>query len=120
MHPSARRLRKPPTGGFATALDRRASARLPADVLGFKSDARLGQGVHVRLIDVSADGALVEQHDWMRPGTSTVLCLTRTTARAEETIVAHGTIVRSWVQHLTPLAYRSAIQFYRGSQSKPS
>ena len=57
MHPSAPRLRKPPTGGFATALDRRTSARLPAEVLGLKPDARLGQGVHVRLIDVSSDEA---------------------------------------------------------------
>jgi hypothetical protein len=93
--------------------DRRHEPRLSADVLGLDADARLTVGVHVRIINVSQGGALLEQGEWLRPGTRTELRLTRPMegARGGERLAAPGVVARCWVHRLSPLRYRAALVF---------
>ena len=99
---------------LSAASDRRREARLSADVLGLDADAQLDVGVHVRVINISVGGALIEQQEWLRPGTVTELRLLRP-VRGEhpEKLAASGAVLRSWVHRLSPLCYRSAIAFAR-------
>jgi hypothetical protein len=93
--------------------DRRTEPRLSAEVLGLDTDARLTVGVHVRVVNVSRGGALLEQGEWLRPGTRTELRLTRPTDAAAhgKLLAATGTVARCWVHRLSPLRYRTALVF---------
>jgi hypothetical protein len=96
--------------------DRRTEARLSAEVLGLEGDARLTLGVHVRVVNVSRGGALLESGEWLRPGTRTELRLARPVDGAEhpQLLAATGTIMRCWVYRLSPLRYRTALVFIPG------
>jgi len=116
MHPSARRSAPAPAGtdSPSATAERRREARLTSAALGLDADARLGDAVRVRIINVSPGGALVEQPDWVRPGTQTELHLLRKVRGDHpERLSAQGTVLRSWVHRVTPLMYRSAILFER-------
>lgn len=98
---------------LAADRDRRSQPRLSAEVLGLEVDASLSQGVYVRVLNVSPGGALVELHEWIRPGTRSALKLSRPaddTAPADR-MIANGQIVRCWVDRLAPLRYRAAMVF---------
>ncbi len=95
-----------------TASDRRTQARLSAEVLGLDPEARLSLGLHVRLLNVSNGGALLELHEWVRPGTRSELRLFTATETTEpEKLVAPGQVARCWVHRLSPLRYRAALVF---------
>jgi hypothetical protein len=111
---------------FDHVADRRAEARLSAEVLGLEGEARLTLGVHVRVVNVSRHGALLESAEWLRPGTTTELRLTRPEdgSGPAQLLAASGTIVRCWVHRLSPLRYRAALVFaggrpLSGSQDAP-
>lgn len=98
---------------LASDRDRRSQPRLGAEILGLDVDASLSQGIYVRVLNVSQGGALVELHEWIRPGTRSSLKLSRPGdgTTATERLVASGQIVRCWVDRLAPLRYRAAIVF---------
>jgi len=93
---------------LAADRDRRSQPRLSAEVLGLEVDATLSQGVYVRVLNVSTGGALVELHEWIRPGTRSALKLSRPADEATpaDRMVASGQIVRCWVDRPAPLRYR--------------
>jgi hypothetical protein len=98
---------------LAADRDRRAQARLSAEVLGLDVDATLSQGIYVRVLNVSTGGALVELHEWIRPGTRSALKLSRPVEDGApvDRMMARGQIARCWVDRLAPLRYRAAIVF---------
>ena len=102
--------------------DRRVEPRLSAEVLGLDVDARLTVGVHVRVVNVSRGGALLEQHEWLRPGTRTELRLSRPAAGLvqRELLTAAGVVARCWVYRLSPLRYRTALIFTASRPVAPS
>lgn len=103
--------------------DRRAQPRLSAEILGLDAEATLSQGIFVRVLNVSAGGALVELHEWIRPGTKSALRLTRPTEsgnRPADRLTSHGQIVRCWVDRLAPLRYRAAIVFTPAANPGPA
>ena len=114
-HPSS----KPFT--FEDVADRRTEPRLSAEVLGLDVDARLTVGVHVRVVNISRGGALLEQGDWLRPGTCTELRMGRPAAGGTQSqqLTASGTVERCWVYRLSPLRYRTAMIF-SGGRSIPA
>ena len=92
--------------------DRRAEPRLSADVLGLHGEGRLTAGVHVRVVNVSPGGALLEQGELLRPGTRTELRVTRPGQDGQtELIAVSGVVARCWVYQLSPLRYRTALVF---------
>lgn len=101
---------------LGSVSDRRHEPRLSAEVLGLDANARLTVGVHVRVINVSQGGALLEQGEWLRPGTRTELRLTRSMegAGGGERLAAPGVVARCWVHRLSPLRYRAALVFTIG------
>jgi hypothetical protein len=101
---------------FDRGADRRAEPRLSAEVLGLDVDARLTVGVHVRVVNVSRGGALLEQGEWLRPGTRTELRLSHQVAGADhpQQLAANGMVSRCWVHRLSPLRYRTALVFAGG------
>jgi hypothetical protein len=97
---------------LAPVSDRRSQPRLSAEILGLDEDAKLSLGVHVRVLNVSNGGALLELHEWIRPGTRSELRLSKPVAEQEpERLTAQGQIVRCWVHRLSPLRYRAALVF---------
>lgn len=105
-----------------SSRDRRSQPRLSAEILGLDTDATLSQGIFVRVLNVSAGGALVELHEWIRPGTKSALRLTRPVengVRPTDRLTASGQIVRCWVDRLAPLRYRAAIVFTPSASPKP-
>jgi hypothetical protein len=97
---------------FDPAPDRRTEPRLGAEVLGLDVEARLTVGVHVRVVNLSRGGALLEQPEWLRPGTRTELRLVRhTDGDAGEQLAAPCVVTRCWVYRLSPLRYRTALVF---------
>ena len=105
--PSASR----PSFSITAASDRRSQPRLSAEILGLDVDARLSLGVHVRVMNVSNGGALLELQEWIRPGTKSELRLSRPASEEPERLTAQGQIVRCWVHRLSPLRYRAALVF---------
>ena len=108
--------RKPPTPtrlALPSDRDRRAQPRLSTEVLGLNAEASLSPGVEVRVLNVSPGGALLELNEWIRPGTRSTLKLSRPTAGTPpaERLMAHGHVVRCWVNRLAPLRYRAALVF---------
>ena len=106
----------PPSGplplSLAAVSDRRSQPRLSAEILGLDEDAKLSLGVHVRVLNVSSGGALLELQEWIRPGTRSELRLTKPAiAREAERLSAQGQIARCWVHQLSPLRYRAALVF---------
>ena len=95
---------------------------MSAEVLGLDTDARLTVGVHVRVVNVSRGGALLEQGEWLRPGTKTELRLTRPGEgdRHGELLAAPGVAARCWVHRLSPLRYRTALVFNGGQPVGPT
>ena len=93
--------------------DRRSQPRLSAEVLGLEVGAALSQGLYVRVINVSSGGALVELHEWIRPGTRSALRLSRSpdSGAPADRMVASVEVVRCWVDRLAPLRYRAAMVF---------
>lgn len=105
---------------LAPVSDRRAQPRLSAEILGLDVDAKLSLGVHVRVMNVSNGGALLELHEWIRPGTRSELRLSKPVeAQEPEKLTAQGQIVRCWVHRLSPLRYRAALVFNTASPSSP-
>ena len=97
---------------LASVTDRRSQPRLSAEILGLDQDARLSLGVHVRVLNVSSGGALLELQEWIRPGTRSELRLSKPALEREsERLSAQGQIVRCWVHRLSPLRYRAALVF---------
>lgn len=98
---------------LASDRDRRSQPRLSAEVLGLDVDATLSQGIYVRVLNVSTGGALVELHEWIRPGTRSSLKLSRPAddSGCSDRMIATGLIVRCWVDRLAPLRYRAAMVF---------
>ena len=114
MASSASPLRSIPSlfGVEAVPADRRAEPRLSAEVLGLHGEGRLAAGVHVRVVNVSPGGALLEQGEWLRPGTRTDLRVTRPGPDGQpELIGVSGVVARCWVLQLSPLRYRTALVF---------
>ena len=107
---------------LAADRDRRSQPRLSAEVLGLDVDATLSQGVYVRVLNVSTGGALVELHEWIRPGTRSALKLSRPADddAPSDRMVANGQIVRCWVDRLAPLRYRAAMVFAPTPATAPS
>jgi len=92
--------------------DRRSQPRLSAEILGLDQDAKLSLGVHVRVLNVSSGGALLELQEWIRPGTRSELRLSKSAIASEaERLSAQGQIARCWVHRLSPLRYRAALVF---------
>ena len=90
--------------------DRRAYPRLTPRELQWLRETRLKYGPGVRLIDVSAGGALVETHRPLRPESQLMLELI---GRRSETIVA-SQVLRCYVAALTGgVLYRGACAFTR-------
>ena len=102
--------------------DRRAEPRLSAEVLGLDIDGRLTVGVHVRVVNVSRGGALLEQGEWLRPGTRTELRLSRPSddTAAAKLLAAAGVVARCWVHRLSPLRYRTALVFNNARPTPPA
>lgn len=96
---------------IAAERDRRTQPRLSAEILGLDANASLSQGIYVRVLNVSNGGALIELHEWIRPGTRSALRLSRPTDAGAERMVAAGQVVRCWVDRLAPLRYRAALVF---------
>lgn len=97
---------------LAAVSDRRSQPRLSAEILGLDEDARLSLGVHVRVLNVSSGGALLESQEWIRPGTKSELRLSKPVRDQDaERLAAQGQIVRCWVHRLSPLRYRAALVF---------
>lgn len=105
---------------LAAVTDRRSQPRLSAEILGLDADARLSLGVHVRVLNVSNGGALLELQEWIRPGTRSELRLSRTVETEEAgRLAAQGQIVRCWVHRLSPLRYRAALVFSAAPPKAP-
>jgi hypothetical protein len=106
---------------LATDRDRRSQPRLSAEVLGLEVDATLSQGIYVRVLNVSTGGALVELHEWIRPGTRSALKVSRPVSQGTpaDRMVATGQVVRCWVDRLAPLRYRAAIVFASQTAAPP-
>ncbi len=97
---------------LAAVSDRRSQPRLSAEILGLDDEARLSLGVHVRVLNVSTGGALLELQEWIRPGTRSELRLSKPAFEQNaERLSAQGQIVRCWVHRLSPLRYRAALVF---------
>jgi hypothetical protein len=94
---------------------------LSAEVLGLDSHARLTLGVHVRVVNVSRGGALLEVQEWLRPGTRTELRLSRPAEGSAQPEVqsAVSSVARCWVHRLSPLRYRAALVFAGAAQVLP-
>lgn len=110
----ARAAQRPPTPlQFLEIADRRADPRMSAEVLGLEQAARLTAGVQVQVVNLSARGALLEQREWLRPGTRTELRLTRAGSGDEpaEQYSTAALVARCWVHVLSPLRYRTALVF---------
>jgi len=106
---------------LAADRDRRSQPRLSAEVLGLEVDATLSQGIYVRVLNVSTGGALVELHEWIRPGTRSALKVSRPVSQGApaDRMVATGHIVRCWVDRLAPLRYRAAMVFASQAAAPP-
>ena len=88
-------------------------------MLGLDADGHLTVGVHVRVVNISRGGALLEQAEWLRPGTRTELHLTGlATARSIGAARRARHRARCWVHRLSPLRYRTALVF-TGSPAMP-
>ena len=112
MNPPAQQPSSPLSLSLAAVSDRRAQPRLSAEILGLDEDAKLSLGVHVRVLNVSSGGALLELQEWIRPGTRSELRLSKPAlAHEAERLSAQGQIVRCWVHRLSPLRYRAALVF---------
>ena len=112
MNPPAPQPSSPLSLSLAAVSDRRAQPRLSAEILGLDEDAKLSLGVHVRVMNVSSGGALLELQEWIRPGTRSELRLSKPAPeRVAERLSAQGQIVRCWVHRLSPLRYRAALVF---------
>ena len=89
---------------IAPGADRRAEPRLSAEVLGLHGEARLTAGVHVRVVNVSHGGALLEQGELLRPGMRTELRVLRPGPDGQNELIAvSGVVARCWVHRLSPL-----------------
>ena len=89
-------------------------------MLGLAVDSRLSLGVHVRVINVSSGGALLELQEWIRPGTRSELRLSKAAGEQDaERLTAQGQIVRCWVHRLSPLRYRAALVFATSAPLRP-
>ncbi len=85
-------------------------------MLGLHGEGRLTAGVHVRVVNVSPGGALLEQDELLRPGTRTELRVTRPGQDGQpELIAVSGVVARCWVHQLSPLRYRTALVFANSS-----
>lgn len=105
---------------LAAVSDRRSQPRLSAEIVGLDVDARLSLGVHVRVMNVSNGGALLELQEWIRPGTRSELRLSKTNeGQGPEKLAAQGQIVRCWVHRLSPLRYRAALVFKAAPPKSP-
>lgn len=112
MHTPSSQPTVPSPLSLAAVSDRRAQPRLSAEILGLDVDARLSLGVHVRVLNVSSGGALLEIQEWIRPGTRSELRLSKPAiAEDPERLSAQGQIARCWVHRLSPLRYRAALVF---------
>ena len=118
--PTAPNRAVPSPSSIESVADRRSAPRVSAEVLGLDADGHLAIGVHVRVVNISRGGALLEQGEWLRPGTRTELRLTRPAdgAMPLERLAAPGIAARCWVHRLSPLRYRTALVF-TGSPAMP-
>lgn len=112
MQPPSVRPSESLSASLPTVSDRRSEPRLSAEMLGFDENAKLSLGVHVRVVNLSSGGALLELDGWIRPGTRSELRLSRPVLDGEpERLSAHGQVARCWVYRLSPLRYRAALVF---------
>jgi hypothetical protein len=90
------------------ALERRAAPRRSAAAYGLEYHGQLRPGTPVRVVNLSACGALVESAIPCRPGCNTELQLESPDGRRRR---AAGAVLRCWVASLAPLRFRSAVSF---------
>ncbi len=91
-----------------TAPERRGAARQAADRFGIAAPAVLRPGLTVRVVELSAAGALVESALPVRPDARTELGLDGFDGRRH---ALRARVVRCWVSGLEPLTYRCAVRF---------
>jgi hypothetical protein len=89
-------------------LERRAAPRRSAAAYGLEYHGQLRPGTLIRVVNLSACGALVESALPCRPGSITELQLESPDGRRHR---AAGAILRCWVASLSPLRFRSAVSF---------
>ena len=93
----------------AAIAERRDVRRMKADEAGWHEEAILRPGVLVRIINVSASGALLESSARLRPGRRAELQLTACAGEARP--LCTGRITRCAVAGLDPMVFRGAVQF---------
>ena len=98
-----------------TAPDRRREPRVVPWRFGVLPVAVMRPGLDVAVIDISARGALVESAGPVRPGIRTDLALG---AADGPRCVRRVEVLRCWVHRLTPLAFRSALEFLGGGEGR--
>jgi hypothetical protein len=87
--------------------DRRRSARLQPEQVGFSCEALLRPTLGVRIMNISRRGALVASAGPLRPEAAADLLL-----RSEEGQYAmHGRVAHCWVDSLAPLRFLSRVVF---------
>jgi hypothetical protein len=89
-------------------LERRAAPRRSAAAYGLEYQGQLRPGTPIRVVNLSACGALVESTLPCRPGSTTELQLESPDGRRRR---AAGEVLRCWVASLSPLRFRSAVSF---------
>jgi hypothetical protein len=92
--------------GVLCAWDRREVTRVPPERTPWPREALLRPGQEVRLVNVSAGGALLESRTRMTPGLRTELQLFGDLRRS-----IGGRIARCHVAALDPVRYQGAIVF---------
>jgi hypothetical protein len=90
------------------AVERRAAPRRTAAAYGLEYHGQLRPGTAVRVVNLSACGALLESALPCRPGAATELQLECPDGRRRR---AAGAVLRCWVASLSPLRFRSAVSF---------
>jgi len=95
---------------FAGPVRRRDRRTAPAGT-PWQAEAVVRPGLVVRLLNISARGALVESAGRLQPGRLAELQLTAVDGDVRQ--VARGVVGRCQVARLTPLRYQGAIVFER-------
>jgi hypothetical protein len=90
-------------------LDRRRAVRAEPGDTPWQAAAVVRPGLVVRVLNISAHGALVESSGRLRPGRTAELQLT--TVEGDDRVVARGLVGRCRVARLAPLCYQGAIAF---------
>jgi hypothetical protein len=100
------------------AWERRSHPRHPSGVDGPPFRVRLRAGAKVDLLDVSADGVLIESHTRLAPGAAVDLVL----GEGHDHVTLRGVVVHSRVSAIrrrSGIAYRAGVRAPVGSYYSP-